>query len=338
MFYSYLILTVCLCLLSIPYISITLGQSAYTSKNFSTTPRVYLENNTVENKQTNVPSNDSTTKDNTTKDNMTLLIASVTGKIEEAANAIKNSSASTLNASVFSTQLMQKVNKSLDSKLEQIKKSIDDSSGYATIGLIAGLISIALSLGIPYFYDKLKRPDLVIETGTVTERISPYVYFHGKVVNKPHKYWHWIERNPAFQTRVKMEFLDKKGQKLAIINQPLDAKWVNAPDPLVWDPEIKDRIYDVTKLALLYNQTIVSDCIGQEFVIFVRIQNKENYAMTGETFAGYHENGLQSDAYRINETEFLVKIQATSGNNSSKSRTFCIRTGLSEYRRDFQIN
>jgi hypothetical protein len=75
---------------------------------------------------------------------------------------------------------------------------------------------------------------------------------------------------------------------------------------------------------------------GEEFVIFVRIQSKENYAVTGDTFAGYDKVGLQSLAYQINEAEFLVKIEARSG-NVSKSRTFSIKTGLGEFGREFQM-
>lgn len=338
--HSPLVLCAGICLLSILYTGIIFGQSAE-MPNQTVNP---LRNSESEHNPTQNQSlllAPTTSNDNNQSD-QNAGVRNITVKLEGITKAINKSSLSELNASGFNTQRLQKLDENLDSELSRIKKSIDNSTLYSNIGLVAGLLSIGLSFGIPYAYDKLKKPDLVIEPGTFSEgsdRTSYYGYLHGKVVNRPHKYWHWIERNAALQTIVKMDFLDKNGQRLENVrNQPLFAKWVFAPEPLVPKEKESDLMFDRSKLAFLYTQTVNSDYEGQSFDILVQIYHKEHYALTGDTYAGYSYQGLRNPFYRIDETEFLVRAQAVSGNYKSKTRTFTIKTRLGKFKRDIEIS
>ena len=96
-------------------------------------------------------------------------------------------------------------------------------------------------------------------------------------------------------------------------------------------------MFDRSKLAFLYDQNINSDYEGQSFDIVVKvITSKECYAMTGDTYAGFSYQGLRNVYFGIDETKFLVKAQAISGNHKSKVTTFTI-TNTGENEDDIRI-
>jgi hypothetical protein len=206
--------------------------------------------------------------------------------------------------------------------INQLRKSFDDSTLLSIIGLIAGLIAIAVAIVIPYIYEKAKRPNLVVQPRQASVG-NWEKYLHCKVVNMPHQHgfgrWLGIERNPAINTIVTMEFftLDAK----SLLNEKIPAKWDSAPEPL--DP---DRRFDSSKLAFLYRETITSDQNGESFSVVVKHRNeRECYVMTGDNYqADFKGMILHNSEFRIDEQKFLVKIQATSGSHSSRTTTFII--------------
>jgi hypothetical protein len=203
--------------------------------------------------------------------------------------------------------------------LSQIKTSLDESGYYATAGLVAGLVAIALSFLVPFFYDIFRRPRLVVELGN-NNPAGDRFFLHGRVVNQPHRHLHWINRDVATRTRVSLEFLDTNNERLNLRYQPLQAKWVAAPELLTPDR----NAYDPTKLAFIYDRDVVPDDNGEEFDIIVKNDGDiECYAMTGDTY----EVGanLRHPDLRIDLPIFRVRVQANSGRFVSNIQTYTIR-------------
>ncbi|MDP9288309.1 MAG: hypothetical protein M3P08_08940 [Thermoproteota archaeon] len=136
--------------------------------------------------------------------------------------------------------------------------------------------------------------------------------------------WLAIERNHAINTRVTMEFfkMDVKSRIPTDITEKIPARWVSAPEPLTPDR----RGFDSTKLGLLYRETIPSDYHGESFDVVVKFHgDTQCYIVTGDNYQPTSTGKiLANDRFRIDESKFLVKIQATSGNSSSKTTTFII--------------
>jgi signal peptidase I len=207
----------------------------------------------------------------------------------------------------------------IKSSLDEIKVSLNDSAIYSAVGLAIGLIAIALSIVIPFIYDMYKRPDLLITQGDNTP-IKDRVFLHGRVVNRSHRLLSWINRNTAARTRVTLEFLDDNDTRLNLRNQPILGKWTAAPEPLTPNRQA----FDSTKLAFVYDKDIISDDVGEQFDILVKNQgDKECYAMTGDTYEVGPD--LRHEEFRIDLTEFKVRIHANSGRYDSNIRTFIIR-------------
>jgi hypothetical protein len=138
------VLSAGICLLSILYTGIIFGQSAEMS-NQTVIPlrNSESEHNTSQNQSLLL---EPTTSSDNNQSDQNAGVRNILVKLEETTKAINKSSLSELNASGFNTQLLQKLDENLDSGLSQIKKSIDNSSLYSNIGLVAGLLSIGLSL------------------------------------------------------------------------------------------------------------------------------------------------------------------------------------------------
>lgn len=202
--------------------------------------------------------------------------------------------------------------------LNQIKISLDESGYYATAGLVAGLIAIALSLLVPFFYDIFRRPRLVIELGN-NNPADDRIFLHGNVVNQPHRHLRWINRDVATRTRVSLEFLDTNDERLNLRHQPLQAKWVTAPELLTPDR----NAYDPTKLAFAYDRDVVPNENGEEFDIIVKNEGDiECYAMTGDTYEVGAD--LRHHDFRIDLPIFRVRVQANSGRFLSNIQTYAI--------------
>lgn len=209
-FCSYVIVIISICCLIILYINIISCQLDDLSNNINILPNAYSQNETIEKNQNTIPLGNSSFEkavDNINRSSPLLVesiinndnssdglsfnnennnTGNITGKLENTSNTVNKSFTSIINTSTSNMHLIHKLNENLDYKLGQIKKSIDDSSLFATLGLTLGLVSIALSLIIPFLYDLLKRPHLVIEAGTIS-RLPGYsnVFVHGKVINRP---------------------------------------------------------------------------------------------------------------------------------------------------------
>ncbi len=147
---------------------------------------------------------------------------------------------------------------------------------------------------------------------------------HGFVRQNGFVRWLAIERNHAINTRVTMEFfkMDVKSRIPTDITEKIPARWVSAPEPLTPDR----RGFDSTKLGLLYRETIPSDYHGESFDVVVKFHgDTQCYIVTGDNYQPTSTGKiLANDRFRIDESKFLVKIQATSGNSSSKTTTFII--------------
>lgn len=238
-------------------------------------------------------------------------------------------------------QPCQPNNRELSDKLENIRDSInqlrtsfDNSTLPSIIGLGSGLVAIALSILLPYYYESAKRPKLVVETAESSENEN-MKYLHGKVVNMPHgrrsfAHLFGIERNPAINTKVTMGFFKDDGKKSPIPSLPkkIPAKWGSAPEPLTHDRSD----FDSTKLALLYRETITSDHEGEAFIVVVKHRgDKECYVVTGDNYrltllpSGV-KHILKDGIFKIEESKILVEILVTSG-NYSKTATFLITNG-----------
>jgi hypothetical protein len=244
----------------------------------------------------------------------------------------------------------------IKNSINDIRKSFDSSTIFSNIGLAIGLFSIAVAIFIPFLYEKLKEPKLELQKvdestpqgfpalSTPSPPSAPSSntpvppaskYLHGRVLNAPHKKWlgRWfgIERNPAVNTRVIMEFYEGDGEKL-LINK-IYAKWGSAPEPLT--PQRDD--FDSSKLALLYRETILSDEEGEQFDIAVKHEGETQcYAMTGETYQmGLDSRILHNTLFSINRQKFRVSVHAISGIHYSKPKTFVIEnpgTSLDQFR------
>jgi hypothetical protein len=227
-------------------------------------------------------------------------------------------------------------NRELSDKLEdigdsinQLRTSFDNSTGFSIIGLVSGLAAIALSILLPYWYEKAKRPYLVVQTADPSQNHTKFL--HGKVVNMSHRpgfgNWFGIETNPAVNTRAEMEFF-KSDSETPIPNLPneIPAKWVSAPEPLTHDR----KEFDSTKLALLYRETITS---GDEEAFDVVIKHRDDgqydaqcYVVTGDNYQFGKKGILRNDTFRIDERRFRVKIHVNSG-SSYETATFFITNG-----------
>src|SRR4051812_19594151 len=82
-------------------------------------------------------------------------------------------------------------------------------------------------------YEKAKRPKLVVQPGQASVG-NWEKYLHCKIVKMSHQrgfgYWLGIERNPAINTRVTMEFfrLDTKGNISNLLNEKIPATFTVA--------------------------------------------------------------------------------------------------------------
>jgi len=209
--------------------------------------------------------------------------------------------------------------------INQIKRSLDEFAFNSRIEFGLGFAAIALSVIIPYLYEKAKKPNLQVQASEPSTGPSEVTFLHCKVVNIPHQrgfgQWFGIERNPAINTRVTMQFLklDGKTRIPSAYPEKIPAKWSNAPEPLSPDR----RSFDSTKLALLYKETVVSDHNGEDFAVVVKHgYDVLCYIVTGDNYLP--PLILRNPRYTIGDSKFLVKIQAVSGNSSSRVTTFII--------------
>jgi hypothetical protein len=191
--------------------------------------------------------------------------------------------------------------------INEIKKSFDDSTIFSSIALGIGLLAIAVSILIPYLYEKAKKPNLLVQTGEPSQSSSEK-YLHCKVINVPGLgQWFGIERNPAINTRVTMEFFKMKDKSRIppSITLKIPAKWVSTPEPLT--PDRKG--FDSTKLALLYRETITSGHDGEQFVVVVKhnggtVSDTGCYIMTGDNYQPDTSGTiLKNNNFTIDESE-----------------------------------
>jgi hypothetical protein len=202
-------------------------------------------------------------------------------------------------------------------------------------GIIIGLVAIFFAIFIPLGVERLRRPHLIVRLSANPIPTQSSRFLHCRVINHPHDRLTWIDRNPAYDTSVRLTFR-MNGQNGQIIRGPVMTKWTIAPEcitpilqivnnELPQNPELVNTIevFDSTKTIFAHNLTLPSDNMGQEFDVVVKNDgDNECYAVTGWS---YRFPGFRDPELTIPIGHFTVEIQVIASNSRSKVTRFRLR-------------
>lgn len=122
--------------------------------------------------------------------------------------------------------------------------------GLEEIGMLLAILGVVLAITIPIMFEQWKKPDLdILSMDEKGDGVAQFKFVHIKVVNKPHKFIRFIERNFANEAKAKIAFFDKNsGTELFTMS----CKWSGKPEPvtLIHSPQAGTPVYvlDVTKI------------------------------------------------------------------------------------------
>ena len=200
------------------------------------------------------------------------------------------------------------------------------------LGIIAIIIAI-VAIFVPLVIERARRPNLIIrlDDDSITPR-QTVRFLHCMVINDPHRHLlSSIERNPAYETRVRLTFY----RNAEIILGPVETKWTDAPrcispiTQIVFNqqnqpPEINTRwAFDDTKTVFAHSRTIPSEEVGQPFDVAVKNQGQgECYAVRGWS---YQFDNLADPELEIPQGELRVEMRAIASNARSDLTIFILR-------------
>jgi hypothetical protein len=202
------------------------------------------------------------------------------------------------------------------------------------LGIILAIIGIILAFILPYMLERWKKPKLqiFIDEYNRVNQYSNIRYLHGRVINRPHSFLSWIERYPAYDTKVKVGFYDSSNQ---LLFEPIETKWSSTPECKTLTTQIiihKDdntveikniENFDSTKTIFAHNKTIYPDTKGELFVISIKNKGNENcFAFNGWS---YRFNDYADPELRIPIGEFEIDVEAIATNSKSEKYTFILR-------------
>lgn len=195
------------------------------------------------------------------------------------------------------------------------------------IGILLAILSVIFAISIPVLFEQWKKPDLdIIHMDEKGAGADNFKFVHIKVLNKPHKFLRFIERNFANETRAKITFIDEpSGNNLFTMS----CKWSGKPEPvtIIFDPNISGNAYvlDVTKIREAESVNIPPGKDGEVLDVALKHKGeKECYGFNAQNYAPIAQPKWRDPNKKINSLKCLLRVTVTSG-ETSKSKDFFLK-------------
>jgi uncharacterized membrane protein len=204
------------------------------------------------------------------------------------------------------------------------------------IGILLAILGVVLAIAIPTLFEQWKKPDLdILPMNEKVDGAAKFKFVHIKVVNKPHKFVRFIERNFANESKAKITFIDRNsGTELFTMS----CKWSGKPEPvtLIHSPQTGGPIYvlDVTKIGDAESINIPPGNDGEALDVAIKHKGeKECYGFNSLSYHPRAQPDWKDPDKKVIFPECFLRVVVTSG-EVSKTKEFILKnpgTGIDDF-------